>query len=80
MEILSDGDENNLLIEDWNTKKVRFKEVELDLNNEMAVDPSTPAPMTWRDKVVGKTNSNKGYGLDSGGETVRYEFGLHYTS
>ncbi|KAK5825953.1 hypothetical protein PVK06_020844 [Gossypium arboreum] len=57
MEILPDGDENNLLIEDWNTKKVRFKEVELDLNNEMAVDPSTPEPMTWRDKVVGKSSS-----------------------
>ncbi|MBA0838050.1 hypothetical protein Goarm_010147, partial [Gossypium armourianum] len=37
MEILADGDGNNIPIEDRNTKKVRFKEVELDLVNEMTV-------------------------------------------
>ncbi|MBA0776519.1 hypothetical protein Gotri_011502 [Gossypium trilobum] len=37
MEILADGDGNNIPIEDRNTKKVRFKEVELELVNEMTV-------------------------------------------
>ncbi|MBA0730341.1 hypothetical protein Golax_025577 [Gossypium laxum] len=40
--------------ENWNTKKVRFKPLDLDVNNAMVVD-STPAPgVSWRDKVLGR--------------------------
>ncbi|MBA0701328.1 hypothetical protein Goari_020654, partial [Gossypium aridum] len=40
--------------ENRNTKKVRFKPLDLDVNNAIVVD-STPAPgVSWRDKVLGQ--------------------------
>ncbi|MBA0810241.1 hypothetical protein Gohar_002249 [Gossypium harknessii] len=47
--------------ENRNTKKVRFKPLDLDVNNAMVVD-STPAPgVSWRDKVLGRGVFGSGY-------------------
>ncbi|PPS03824.1 hypothetical protein GOBAR_AA16838 [Gossypium barbadense] len=55
-ENLMDGGNNSTSSEDRNTKKVRFKDVDMDMSSEMAMDLFPASTMSWRDKVLGTVN------------------------
>ncbi|MBA0751760.1 hypothetical protein Gogos_000664 [Gossypium gossypioides] len=75
---------------DRNTKKVRFKEANKDVDTNMLVDPSSIPTLSWKDKLLrnrigsfgkttvvdfGSTNTFQGNGNYSGSETAGEEFG-----
>lgn len=53
-----DGGEN--MIGDRNTKKVRFKGLDFDSENDMVVDSILMPEISWRDKVLGQGPPNSG--------------------
>lgn len=55
-----DGGEN--MIGDRNTKKVRFKGLDFDSENDMVVDSILMPEISWRDKVLGR--GVPGYGKE----------------
>ncbi|MBA0829566.1 hypothetical protein Goarm_014163 [Gossypium armourianum] len=52
------GGEN--MIRDRNTKKVRFKGLGFDSENDMVVDSILMPEISWRDKVLGRGPPNSG--------------------
>lgn len=47
------------IVEDSNTKKVRFKDTDAALEDVMVVDPLPVSPLSWKDKLLGKDNLNQ---------------------